>query len=87
MDATQIPGTGCVIVHTNVTVLTANFVFSMAFDLIVLILTAYRLLQLRGSHQNGLVNVLFYDGLIYFICAYVAISEYLGAFDRVTRRL
>ncbi|KAK7692884.1 hypothetical protein QCA50_004519 [Cerrena zonata] len=72
LEASQIPGTGCVIVHTNVVVLTANFVFSMAFDLVVLILTAYKLLQLRGSHQNGLVNVLFYDGLIYFICAFLA---------------
>ncbi|CAL1707844.1 unnamed protein product [Somion occarium] len=72
LEASQVPGTGCVIVHTNVTVLTANFIVSMVFDLIVLVLTAYRLLSLRGNHQNGLVSVLFYDGLIYFVCAFLA---------------
>ncbi|KAI0081514.1 hypothetical protein K474DRAFT_1756051 [Panus rudis PR-1116 ss-1] len=70
LEAEEVPGQGCQIVHTNTKILTADFVYSMIFDLIILLLTAYKVLQLKT--QSGLVSLLFYDGLIYFLCAFTA---------------
>lgn len=70
LDATRIPGIGCIIVHTNIHILMATVIFSMGFDIATIFLTAYKLLNLRSSHPNGIAIVLLHDGLVYFICAY-----------------
>jgi len=78
LRATWVPGTGCVITSTNTTVLAATFIYSMAFDLIVLILNAYKLLGVkvkRGKGEAGamassrLGRLIFGDGLIFFFIA------------------
>lgn len=67
---------GCTIVKSNTTILAATFIYSMSFDLIVLCLTAYKLAWTRrvsgtsGIHSK-LVRMVFSDGLVYFILAYV----------------
>jgi len=70
LDATWVDGQGCVITHTNNTVLAATFIYSMAFDLLILVLSAWKLLNKRQSSQ--IVTLLFKDGLIYFIIAFLA---------------
>lgn len=76
MKATWIPGAGCVILSTHNTVLAATFIYSMCFDLIVLILNIYKLLGINAKHGNGLgtsrlAKMIFEDGLIFFFIAYV----------------
>ena len=63
-------GQGCVITQTDTTILAATFIYSMCFDLVVLLLTAIKL-AFFGSQRSHLMNLLFRDGLIYFIIAYV----------------
>ncbi|KAJ3482673.1 hypothetical protein NLI96_g6823 [Meripilus lineatus] len=70
LKASWIEGVGCAITETNNTVLAATFIYSMCFDLIVLILSAVRLLSQRGGSQ--IVKMLFKDGLIYFFIAFAA---------------
>lgn len=71
-----VQGVGCTIVKSNTTILAATFIYSMSFDLIVLCLTAYKLAWTRrvsgtsGIHSK-LVRMVFSDGLVYFILAYV----------------
>jgi len=72
-----VPGVGCTIVESNTTVLAATFIYSMGFDLVVLCLTAYKLAWTRrisgtsGIHSK-LVRMVFSDGLVYFILAFLA---------------
>ena len=68
LKAEWVPGEGCAITQTNNTVLAATFIYSMCFDLIILILTAGKLILPRG-HRSQLVTLLFKDGLIYFVIA------------------
>lgn len=69
LTATWVPGTGCAIIKTNSTVLAATFIYTMVFDLVVMILN---LIKLSGRKQRSqLVSVLFKDGVIYFIIASV----------------
>jgi hypothetical protein len=78
MKAVWVPGTGCVITETHNEILAAIFIYSMVFDLIVLLLTTYKLSG-AGSRtgaggmlaRNRLAKMIFKDGLIYFILAYV----------------
>ncbi|EPS95625.1 hypothetical protein FOMPIDRAFT_1032786 [Fomitopsis schrenkii] len=70
LTATWIPGTGCAIIKTNNVVLAATFIYSMVFDLVVMILN---LIKLWGRQKRSqLVAVLFKDGVIYFFIAFVA---------------
>ncbi|KAF9225732.1 hypothetical protein BS17DRAFT_699505 [Gyrodon lividus] len=77
LTATWIPGVGCAIVESNTTILAATFIYSMCFDFVVLCLTAYRLAWTQrrtgvsGRHSN-LVRMIFSDGLVYFIIAFLA---------------
>ena len=73
MDAASRPGSGCFITRTNVAVLTATVIYAMVFDLIVLLLTAHKILAFRSNMhmESGIFRTVFYDGLIYFICSYV----------------
>lgn len=66
-----VPGQGCAITQTNNTILAATFIYSMCFDLVVLILMAAKLAFPQGQ-RSQLMNLLFRDGLIYFIIAYVS---------------
>ena len=70
LKAQWVPGTGCVITETNNTILAATFIYSMCFDLVVLVLTTVKLLM-PGGRRSQLMNMLFKDGLIYFLIAYV----------------
>ena len=58
---------GCVIMHTDNTVLAATFIYSMCLDLVVLLLSGYKILQY--GRRSQLTTLLFKDGLIYFIVA------------------
>ncbi|KAI9569905.1 hypothetical protein HD554DRAFT_461696 [Boletus coccyginus] len=72
-----VQGVGCTIVKSNTTILAATFIYSMSFDLVVLCLTAYKLAWTRrisgtpGIHSK-LVRMVFSDGLVYFILAFLA---------------
>ncbi len=68
LKAQWIPGQGCAITHTNTTILAATFIYSMCFDLIILILTSVKLRK-PGAQRSQLMNMLFKDGLIYFFIA------------------
>lgn len=61
---------GCAIVYTNNKILAASFIYGMAFDFIVLCLTAWQLAFPSGG-RSRLVTLIFGDGLIYFLVAYV----------------
>ncbi|CAA7270205.1 unnamed protein product [Cyclocybe aegerita] len=79
LRAIWIPDVGCSITQTNNTILAAIFIYSMCFDLIVLLLNTYKLMgvatkvsprDLMGSSR--LTHMIFADGLIYFIIAFLA---------------
>jgi len=69
LKAIWVPEQGCVIVETQSTILAATFIYSMVFDLIVLSLTAFKLLS-PPSGRSRLVELIFNDGLIYFVIAW-----------------
>jgi len=77
LRAEWIPGSGCVITSTNNTILAAVFIYSMCFDLLVILLNMYKLLGIgvgppRVFGTNRLRKLIFTDGLIYFLIAFVA---------------
>ncbi|GJE94553.1 hypothetical protein PsYK624_107230 [Phanerochaete sordida] len=73
IKAEWIPGTGCAITNTDNTMLAATFIYSMCFDLTVLVLTAYKLAwPTKRADRSQLVNLIFGDGLIFFFIAFVA---------------
>lgn len=76
LTAEWVPGEGCVIVSTDSKLLSATFIYSMAFDFIVLCLTGWKLAWPTGG-KSQLVQMIFTDGLIYFIIAYVSASSRL----------
>lgn len=81
LTAAWVPGQGCVITSTDSKLLSATFIYSMVFDFTVLILTASKLVRPSGT-KSQLVNMIFTDGLYYFIIAYVAkLCVDLGVFD------
>ncbi|KAI0002124.1 hypothetical protein BJV74DRAFT_765843 [Russula compacta] len=70
LTATWVPGQGCVITSTDSKLLSATFIYSMVFDFIVLVLTAFKLVRPSGT-TSQLVNMMFADGLWYFIIAFL----------------
>lgn len=70
MKAAWVPEQGCVITQTDNKLLAITFIYSMAFDFLVLMLTAYKLLNPTGG-RSRLVELIFNDGLIYFVIASV----------------
>jgi hypothetical protein len=64
-------GIGCVITSTNNRILAISFIYSMVFDFTVLSLTAYKLLYPKTG-RSRLVELIFKDGLIYFLIAFLA---------------
>lgn len=75
LSASWVPDVGCVITSTSNTVLAATFIYSMCFDLLVLTLNAYKLLGVGSKNQgfgtSRIAKMIFEDGLIFFIIAYV----------------
>ena len=69
LKAEWAPG-GCAIIYTNNKLLAASFIYGMAFDFLVLCLTAWKLAFPSGG-RSRLVTLIFGDGLIYFLVAYV----------------
>ncbi|KAF8966625.1 hypothetical protein BDZ97DRAFT_1917436 [Flammula alnicola] len=68
LKAAWIPGTGCAIIETDSQILAATFIYSMVFDFTVLSLTAFKLLY-PATGRSKLVELIFNDGLIYFVIA------------------
>ncbi|KAJ6614605.1 hypothetical protein B0H10DRAFT_141852 [Mycena sp. CBHHK59/15] len=62
---------GCTITSTDNHLLAITFIYSMAFDFTVLSLTAYKLLFPAGG-KSRLVSLIFNDGLIYFVIAFLS---------------
>jgi len=60
----------CAITETNNTLLAATFIYTMSFDFATLILTGVRLVS--GNGHSRLVSLIFNDGLIYFVIAFLA---------------
>lgn len=67
LTAEWIPGSGCAIIRSNKTILAATFIYSMCFDALVMVLSAYKLSGRAGRSQ--LIRLLFKDGMIYFLVA------------------
>ena len=81
LKAVWVDGAGCDITETNNKILIAIFIYSMCFDLIVLLLNTYKLIQLNAHApvsemfgQSRLTHMMWSDGLIYFLIACVSIS-------------
>ncbi|KAG6850092.1 hypothetical protein H0H93_001225 [Arthromyces matolae] len=76
MQATWVQGSGCAINSTDNRVLAATFVYSMCFDLIVLGLNAYKLLDISSRDKSFMTSriakMIFEDGLIFFVIAFIA---------------
>ncbi len=70
VTAKWVPGEGCAIVSTNNKLLSATFIYTMCFDLLVLLLTASKLVR-SSAPRSRLVHMIFADGLYYFIISYV----------------
>ncbi|KAI0952431.1 hypothetical protein AcV7_008238 [Taiwanofungus camphoratus] len=58
----------CVVTSTDHVFLNITFFMTMGFDLIILLFTMLALIPLR--RDSGLWNLLFQDGLVYFIIAF-----------------
>ncbi|TFK46833.1 hypothetical protein OE88DRAFT_1637724 [Heliocybe sulcata] len=71
LTAAYIPGQGCAITNTNNTLLAATFIYSMCFDFSVLCLTAAKLAY-PWTGRSALFKMIFSDGLIYFLVAFLA---------------
>lgn len=70
LTAEWIPGQGCAITKSNTKTLAATFIYSMCFDALVMTLSV---IKLYGRQQRSqLVSILFKDGIIYFLVAFIA---------------
>ncbi|KAH9914945.1 uncharacterized protein B0H18DRAFT_886481 [Fomitopsis serialis] len=74
IKAAWISGQGCAITNTNNKLLAATFIYSMAFDFAVLMLTGWKLAFPGNSRrkQSKIMQLVFGDGLIYFFVAFLA---------------
>ncbi|KAI0763034.1 hypothetical protein BD413DRAFT_495304 [Trametes elegans] len=63
---------GCAVTGSNNTILAATFIYSMTFDLIILLLSMYKLVIGVKGGRSQLMTLLFKDGLVYFIIAFLA---------------
>jgi len=62
---------GCIITSTDNRLLAITFIYTMVFDFTVLSLTAYKLVFPAGG-KSRLVSLIFNDGLIFFIIAFLS---------------
>ena len=66
---TWLPGKGCAIINEmDTTFGAATFIYSMVFDFVVLMLTAYKIYN-PAVHRSKLIVLIFTDGLVYFAIA------------------
>lgn len=79
LKAEWVNGVGCVITQTNNKILAAIFIYSMCFDLTVLLLNTYKLLKLNAHQKvsemfgrSRLTHMMWSDGLVYFFIAFLA---------------
>jgi len=76
LSAVWDPTKGCIILTTNNKILATTFIYSMCFDLVVLVLNAYKLLGINSKNQgfgaSRIAKMIFEDGLIFFIIAFLA---------------
>lgn len=79
LKATWVDGVGCVITETNNKILAAIFIYSMCFDLLIVILTTIKLwgpikrkLPAGTEGFSKLPELLFTQGLVYFVVAFLA---------------
>jgi len=70
LKATWIDGQGCTIIQTDNKLLAVTFIYSMAFDFVVLLLTGYKLFQ-PSAGRSRLIVLIFNDGLVYFAIAFL----------------
>lgn len=59
----------CVITSTDNKILAISFLYTMAFDLLVLCLAGWKL---AAGERSKLIKLIFGDGLIYFVIAFLA---------------
>ncbi|EIN14724.1 hypothetical protein PUNSTDRAFT_49408 [Punctularia strigosozonata HHB-11173 SS5] len=72
VTAISVPGTGgCAVTHTNLKISIILFIYTMCFDFVTMLLNAVKLARPRSGHSS-LTRLLFTDGLIYFVIAFVA---------------
>lgn len=68
------PGVGCLVVFSTAQTVSVTYFYSIFVDSVVFILCSYRILgwpcRITGSQ---LVNMIFQDGLIYFIIVFVVL--------------
>lgn len=66
-----VDGAGCVTIDAEPTVFAIMYIYTMSFDLIILVLTGYKLWYMnRGKHTSAVMKLLFKDGLVYFFVAF-----------------
>ncbi len=63
------PTAGCLVTTANNTILAATFIYSMCFDLVILLLSMYKLVIGVKGGRSQLMTLLFKDGLVYFFIA------------------
>lgn len=85
LKAQWIDGIGCAITQTNNKILATIFIYSMCFDLVVLLLNTYKLLKLNAHTsasemfgRSRLTHMMWSDGLVYFLVACVLFPLFLG---------
>ncbi|KAJ7598061.1 hypothetical protein C8J56DRAFT_883359 [Mycena floridula] len=70
--STWVDGAGCVTSQVQSTIFAAMYIYTMVLDLIILVLTAYKLgYQENGRYRTAISTLLFRDGLFYFVVAFV----------------
>lgn len=77
LKATWVDGVGCVITETNNKILAAIFIYSMCFDLLILLVNTWKLLRPTSTAMGALglsrlSKMIFEDGLIFFFIAFMA---------------
>ncbi|OSC97780.1 hypothetical protein PYCCODRAFT_1471562 [Trametes coccinea BRFM310] len=74
LNAEWIPGEGCAITKTKNKMLAATFIYTMCFDFFVLVMAGYKLgiTSVQTKNRSRIVRLIFHDGLIYFIVAFVS---------------
>ncbi|RDX45180.1 hypothetical protein OH76DRAFT_1358217 [Lentinus brumalis] len=70
VKASWVDGVGCVVTGTSNTILAATFIYSMIFDLFILLLSMYKLVIGVKGGRSQLMTLLFKDGLVYFFIAF-----------------
>ena len=64
-------GHGCAITSTSIHFVLISYVYTMGLDLLVLLLATLKLVRPGLCYRGALTKLVFGDGLIYFIIAYV----------------